>query len=157
MLHVMRRFKLRVKSFGRIRVGKNVFFAAGADLRPPNRIRIGQRVSFGKNFTCECDALIGDDVLISSNVSFIGNDHLFDDPRATVFSQGRSPDRSVVLKGDNLIGFGSIVFSGVTVGKRAIVGAGSVVNKDVPENAIVAGVPARFIRWRFSGVGDFGR
>jgi galactoside O-acetyltransferase len=46
------------------------------------------------------------------------------------------------------IGVNAVILPGVTVGKGAIVGAGAVVNRDVPEFAVVAGVPARFIRWR---------
>jgi acetyltransferase-like isoleucine patch superfamily enzyme len=46
------------------------------------------------------------------------------------------------------IGVNAVILPGVTVGKGAIVGAGAVVTKDVPPFAVVAGVPARFIRWR---------
>ena len=46
------------------------------------------------------------------------------------------------------IGTGAVVLPGVTVGRGSIVGAGAVVNRDVPAYAIVAGVPARFVRWR---------
>lgn len=46
------------------------------------------------------------------------------------------------------VGTGAIILPGVTIGKRSIVGAGSVVTRDVPPFAIVAGVPARFVRWR---------
>jgi acetyltransferase-like isoleucine patch superfamily enzyme len=46
------------------------------------------------------------------------------------------------------IGVNAVILPGVTVGKGAIVGAGAVVNRDVPEFAVVAGVPARFVRWR---------
>src|SRR5437764_67811 len=46
------------------------------------------------------------------------------------------------------IGTGAILLPGVTVGRGSIVGAGAVVTEDVPEFAVVAGVPARFVRWR---------
>jgi len=46
------------------------------------------------------------------------------------------------------IGVNAVIMPGVTVGRGAIVGAGAVVTKDVPEFAIVAGVPAKFMRWR---------
>jgi len=46
------------------------------------------------------------------------------------------------------VGTGAVLLPGVTVGKGAIVGAGAVVTKDVPPFSIVAGVPARFVRWR---------
>ena len=56
----------------------------------------------------------------------------------------------VVIGNDVWLGLGSIILSGVTVGDGAVVGAGSVVTKDVPSFAIVAGNPARVIRYRFT-------
>ena len=55
------------------------------------------------------------------------------------------------------IGTGAIVLPGVTVGRGAIVGAGAVVNRDVAPFAVVAGVPARFLRWRNGPGGSEGR
>lgn len=52
----------------------------------------------------------------------------------------------VIIKDDVFIGRGSTILPGVTIGPRAIVGAGSVISKDVPPNSVVAGNPARFIR-----------
>lgn len=56
---------------------------------------------------------------------------------------------SVIIKNDVWIGSGSIILNGVTVENGAIIAAGSVVTKDVPPYAIVAGVPARILRYRF--------
>lgn len=52
----------------------------------------------------------------------------------------------VIIKDDVFIGHGATILPGVTIGPRAIVGAGSVISKDVPPNSVVAGNPARFIR-----------
>lgn len=93
--------------------------------------------------------LIGDDVLLSSNVSLIGNDHLFDDPSSTVYLQGRASNKEIIIEGDNLLGFGVTVIASVRIGKGCIVGAGSVVTKDLPPYTICAGVPARVIRVRY--------
>ncbi|MGO4961220.1 CatB-related O-acetyltransferase [Jeotgalibaca porci] len=55
----------------------------------------------------------------------------------------------IILEDDVWIGFGTVVLSGVCIGKGAVVAAGSVVTKDVPPYAIVAGVPAKVIKYRF--------
>ncbi|REE81999.1 acetyltransferase-like isoleucine patch superfamily enzyme [Lutibacter oceani] len=56
----------------------------------------------------------------------------------------------VIIKNDVWIGYSSIILSGVTIGNGAIIGAGSVVTKDVPDYAIVGGNPAKLIRFRFN-------
>jgi acetyltransferase-like isoleucine patch superfamily enzyme len=83
-------------------------------------------------------------------VSFIGNDHIFNNPDKTIFFSGRLPSSTIILEGDNLIGFGTIVIGNVTIGKGCIVGAGSVVTKDLPSYHICAGVPAKPLKKRYS-------
>lgn len=56
----------------------------------------------------------------------------------------------IVVKDDVWIGYGSIILSGVHIGQGAVIAAGSVVSHDVPPYAIVGGVPARLIKYRFS-------
>lgn len=65
------------------------------------------------------------------------------------FREQRMEQGKVVLGHDVWIGHGAIVLPGVTVGTGAVVGAGAVVTRDVEPYAIVAGTPARFVRWRF--------
>jgi acetyltransferase-like isoleucine patch superfamily enzyme len=60
------------------------------------------------------------------------------------------PSVKVRIKNDVWIGNGAIIMGGVTVGNGAVIGAGAVVTKDVPDYAIVAGVPARILKYRFS-------
>lgn len=141
----------RVKFAGPARFshGREISFAKGADVRSPHFVELGDRISFGKNFTCEVDMRVGSDVLISSNVSFIGRDHPFDDLSVSVYASARV-DTSVVEVGSNvLIGYGSIVVGTAMVGDGCIVGAGSVVVHDLPPNMICAGVPAKAIRSRY--------
>ena len=82
---------------------------------------------------------IEDDVRVAANVQLISNNHDFHDRDILVC-------KPVVLKRNCWIGAGSSILPGVTIGENAIVGAGSIVTKDVEPNTIVAGNPAKFIK-----------
>ena len=89
---------------------------------------------------------IEDEVFIGHGVAFINDTY----PRATTDGQLQTEadwvvEPTVVKKGAS-IGSGCTILSNITIGEKAIVGAGSVVTKDVPANAIVAGNPARVLR-----------
>jgi UDP-2-acetamido-3-amino-2,3-dideoxy-glucuronate N-acetyltransferase len=107
---------------------------------------IGRRCKISSHtFICE-GVTIEDDVFVGHNVTFI-NDRF---PRATAAGKLQTEedwkcDPTFVRKGASL-GSSVTVLCGVTVGENAIVGAGSVVTRNVPPNAIVAGNPARVIR-----------
>ena len=98
-------------------------------------------------FICE-GVVIEDNVFIGHGVTFINDSY----PRATTESGGLQTEadwkveKTLVRKGAS-VGSGSTILSKVTIGENAIVGAGSVITKDVPPNAIVAGNPARVLRF----------
>lgn len=141
------RHKLALR--GRLTVGSNVFFGKRCYLSPPEFMRVGNNVAIGMAAFVETNLEIGDDVLISSQVSFVGNDHRFDVADQTVFWAGRLPTSTIILEGDNLIGHRTTIVGNVRIGRGCIVGAGAVVTKDLPANTICCGVPARPIRNRF--------
>jgi UDP-2-acetamido-3-amino-2,3-dideoxy-glucuronate N-acetyltransferase len=116
-------------------------------------VEIQKGAKIGKNckisshtFICE-GVTIEDDVFVGHNVTFIND--LF--PRATNSDNTMQTDsdwkvvRTTVKRGAS-IGSSATLLCGITIGENAIVGAGSVVTKDVPPNTIVAGNPARVIR-----------
>jgi acetyltransferase-like isoleucine patch superfamily enzyme len=148
-LRAYRLHRVRLRAPARFSYGNSISFATGADIRSPHFVELGDHISFGKNFTCEVDVRIGSHVLISSNVSIIGQDHPFDDPTSTVYDQTRTDDSVVEIGSDVLIGFGSIVVGSVKVGDGCIVGAGSVVVRDLPPYTVCVGVPAKPIRPRY--------
>jgi acetyltransferase-like isoleucine patch superfamily enzyme len=119
----------------------------GAFVEIQKNARVGRCCKISSHtFICE-GVHIEDNVFIGHGVTFINDPY----PRATA-TDGRpqtetdwTVEKTLVKKGAS-IGSGSTILSRVTIGENAIVGAGSVVTKDVPPNAIVAGNPAKLLR-----------
>ena len=141
----------------------------GATLGPGTRVwhfshvcggaRIGARCSLGQNVFVGNDVVIGDGVKIQNNVSVYDavtlEDNVFCGP-SMVFTNVYNPRAGIVRKDEYRrtvvrqgasIGANATLVCGVTVGRYAFVGAAAVVKHDVPDFALVAGVPARRIGW----------
>lgn len=120
----------------------------GAFVEIQKNASVGNRCKISSHtFICE-GVTIEDNVFVGHGVTFINDSY----PRATT-SDGELQteadwrvERTLVRKGAS-IGSGSTILAKVTIGENAIVGAGSIVTKDVPPNAIVAGNPARLLRY----------
>ena len=89
---------------------------------------------------------IADNVLLGSGVHIYVHNHRFDDPNLPIIDQGYLASKSVKLESGSWIGAGAVILPGVTVGKNAVVAAGSIVTRDVQPLTLVAGNPARLIR-----------
>ena len=94
--------------------------------------------------------VLGDNLLVGQNVYISDNSHGNADETALEVAPIERPltSKGPVIIGKNVwIGRGAVILSGVTVGDNAIIGANSVVTKDVPANSVVAGVPAKLIKY----------
>lgn len=118
----------------------------GAFVEIQKNARVGSRCKISSHtFVCE-GVTIEDNVFVGHNVAFINDSY----PRATANGELQTEkdwkvERTLVKKGAS-IGSGSTILANVTIGENALVGAGSVVTKDVPADTIVAGNPARIMR-----------
>jgi len=129
--------------------GTNFYCGKRAHFRRGERIEIGNNVFMGNSVHIACPCIIRDDVMIASYVSIVGGDHRFDQPAVLMNSSGRSNPKTIIIEEDVWIGHGSIIMNGVTIGRGAIVAAGSVVTKSIPPCTIWGSNPAKFLRDRF--------
>lgn len=154
--HQLRWFywKRKAKLRGRGKVGRM------ADITFPRQTKIGS------NFICSEYSIvnaydshgiyIGNNVLLGPRVYIRGANHNFDNLNIPINQQGHYAERisyhsqnySIVIEDDVWVGANTIILPGVKIGKGSVIGAGSVVTKDIPEFSIAVGSPAKVIKKR---------
>lgn len=144
-------FLLRFRYRG-ARIGKS--FHVGASVSIGTGLVAGDFVYIGQHSQLPPRVHIGHYSSLSAHVAIVGADHNYDPPGVPIVFAGRPPARITTIGSDVLIGHGAILLRGITIGNGAIVGAGAVVTKDVPAYAVVAGVPATVLRYRFDERGQ---
>lgn len=152
--------KLLLMKRKNIHIGNRTSFGRGTVFYAPTETYIGNNVYIGKYCSLETDIVIKDDVLIGNNVGLIGKyDHDYTQVGTSIKDSPQIRDKNYNFKGRGLkieidndvwIGYGAVIVSGVCIKRGAIVAAGSVVTKDVPAYAIVAGNPAKIKGYRFT-------
>jgi maltose O-acetyltransferase len=126
-------------------------FGEGSEIKPPlrcdygYRIRVGARtfVNYGLVALDVASIAIGDDVQIGPNVQLLTPTHPIDPDSRRAKWEAAEP---IAIESNVWLGGGVIVLPGVTVGENTVVGAGSIVTKDLPPNVVAAGNPARIVR-----------
>lgn len=147
--------RLENRALSLARCGSDVTIGDGTEIEPAHNVSLGNHVFVGRDcwFSApNATITIGNHVMIAPQAALITGDHRIDVVGRyldEVTEKTARTDRPIVIADDVWIGFRAIVLKGVTIGRGAVVGAGSVVTKDVPPYTVVAGVPARVIAQRF--------
>ena len=143
-------------SKGGITIGNNFSLGRNSIIECTGVIReLGEELVIGENVGIAANAFIamrgkvkiGDNTIFGPGVSIHAENHNFNDTNIPIRKQGATR-KGVVIGEDCWIGSKAIILDGVKIGNHAIVAAGAVVTKDVPDYAIVGGVPAKVIKMR---------
>ena len=138
-----RRFYLLKEILGEM--GKNIW------IEPPVHMAYGSNVHIGENFYAnfnlvlvdDIDIYIGDNVMIAPNVTITATGHPVAPELRTDGTQFSIP---VKIGSDVWIGSNVVILPGITIGKNSVIGAGSVVTKNIPENVVAVGNPCKVLR-----------
>ena len=134
------------------KIGKTSNIHATVIMRQAYNIEIGEHCLINHNNVLQAGKVdgkikIGNYVHTGADVMIIAFNHGFDTRDIPTIEQDYY-DGTITIGDDVWIGGGASILAGVTIGKGAIIAGGAVVNKDVPEYAIVGGIPARVIKYR---------
>ena len=133
-----------------IKSGKNNYIASGVFFSAGRVYDLGSENYIGRNVSLSCHLTLERKIMIASNVAFVGGDHIVDKVNGYMMDAGRDEIKKITVEEDVWIGHGAVILHGVKLERGCVIGAGSVVTKDVGKYTIVAGNPARFIRRRLS-------
>jgi len=142
-----RKFRSAIASGMLKKTGHNINIERGAMIGAGKQIEIGDNSGIGVDCIVT-RAIIGKNVMMGLQVIFIGQNHSFDRTDIPIMQQGRTSSEPIIIGDDVWIGYRAILMPGVRIGNGVVIGAGAVVTKDVPDYAIVGGVPAKIIRFR---------
>lgn len=118
-------------------------------------IEIGNNVQFGDYCNVSTPVHFGNNILMAGRVCFVGgHDHLFNIPASLIWNNPRGNNGLTIIEDDVWIGHRATIVGPVIISKGAIIAAGAVVTRDVPECEIWGGVPARKIKDRFKNMED---
>lgn len=137
----------------RIEILHKLFGHAGENIwiEPPLRVAYGKNVHIGNNFYAnfnlvlvdDIEIFIGNNVMIAPNVTLTVTGHPI---HPTLRKKGDQFSFPVKIEDDVWIGSNVVILPGVTIGRNSVIGAGSIVTKDIPENVVAVGNPCKVLR-----------
>ena len=139
----LRRFcgRLMLESCGKkVNIEKNAVFSA--------KVSLGSRSGIGINARINGRCVIGNDVMMGTDCVIITRSHRHDRTDIPMMDQGFEEERPVFIGNDVWLGDRVIILPGVHIGDGCIIGAGSVVTRDIPPYSVAAGIPAKDIKDR---------
>lgn len=124
-------------------VGSEVYLKMPMVIYHPERIFLGSYIGIGENVILRggAEIRIGNQVNIAAGAAIVSVGHPLSPPR-----WARDIGAPITIEDDVWIGVNAVVLPGVTIGRGSVVAAGAVVTRDVPEDCVVAGVPARLVK-----------
>ena len=156
-LYYYLKYRCKVSHKAEVDLSENLVIGRGTQVGSFSKIKaadgplaVGSRTSIGNGCfitSGRAGIRIGNDCLISSNVSIVGNSYEYTRLDVSVVEQG-TKSAGIRIGDDVWLGVGSVILDGVTVGDQAIVSPNSLVTSNVPARAVVLGVPARVIFMR---------
>jgi acetyltransferase-like isoleucine patch superfamily enzyme len=142
--------ELKIEPRGKIRFGRFVWIGDGTKIRcHEGAVEVGAKTVMGQECTISAyqHVRIGEECVIADRAMFIDFDHGIVEVERPIRLQGIYK-RDVEVGNNVWIGYGACILRGVSVGDNSVIGTNAVVTKDVPANAVVAGIPARIVRMR---------
>ena len=147
---------INAMSYGGLKIGNNFTLGRNSIIECTGVIRnLGEGIVIGNNVGISANAfigargklIIGDDTIIGPGVSIHSENHIYDDIKTLIRLQGEK--REGISIGKNCwIGSKVVILDGVTIGDGCVIAAGAVVTKDIEENSVVGGVPAKVLKKR---------
>ena len=111
-------------------------------------LKIGKFCRINENVLLQGTITIGNYVMIAPNVAIHSSTHIYKDILQPMVTNGLSENKPVIIEDDVWIGRNVVILPGITIHKGSIIGANSVVTKNIEEYSIYGGVPAKFIKKR---------
>lgn len=129
-------------------IGKDVLIKRNAYFGNGRQIRIGDCSQIGINCIMDNDIVIKNDVIMGPDVIIYTSSHEYKEFGVPINQQGEKEHRQVIIGNNVWIGARSIILPGVSIGDNCIIGANTVVTKDVPDNVVICGSAGKVVRKR---------